>query len=160
MGPMRQVHLMALVAGVLLGSAIARAEDVGAKKMVVKDPSDPSKRLVLVLSRDAGVQLSEADDPGANGASLHLYSATDDFCVVLGAGSNWQSTGTKWKYKDSITKNRALVKDGLLKVKIKSGVTFTLADDGGQGTVNAQVQFGTGTRYCMQCPGNKKDDGS
>jgi len=156
---MRQAHLVALVVGVLLGSAVVRAEDVGTKKMVIKDPADPAKRLVLVLSRDTGVQLSEADDPGANGASLHLYSATDDFCVVLGSGANWQSTTTKWKYKDPVTKNRALVKDGLLKVKIKSDVTFTLADDGGQGTVNAQVQFGTGTRYCMQCPGNTKDDG-
>src|SRR5262249_18090652 len=45
-----------------------------------------------------------------------------------------------------------------LGVKIKSGVTYTLADNGTQGTVNAEVQFGTGTRYCMRCTGNKKDD--
>jgi cysteine-rich repeat protein len=145
------------VLSALLTSAAARAEDVTTKKLIVKDNADPAKRQVSVLSTDLGVQLSEADDPGANGAAVHVYSATDDLCVVLGPGANWTNTGTKWKYKNPISKNRALIGDSKLKVKLK-GVTYTLADDGTQGTVNAQVQFGTGTRYCMQCPGNTKDD--
>ena len=74
------------------------------------------------------------------------------------SGGNWRNTGTAWKYRNPVTKNRALISDGKLKVKIKSGVTYTLADDGSQGAVNAQVQFGFGTRYCMRCTGQGKDD--
>src|SRR5678815_329072 len=146
-GSMRRAHLIGtVVCGLLVGSTLAQGEDVGTRRLSIKD-GDPAKRLVQVLSIDAGVQLSEADDPAANGAALHVYSATDALCVVLEPGGNWQNTGTKWKYRNPITKNRALIGDGKLKVKIKSGVTYTLADDGSQGTVNAQVQFGSGTRY-------------
>src|SRR5262249_1999399 len=56
-------------------------------------------------------------------------------------------------------KNTAQIGDGKVKMKIKAGITYTLADfPSQQGTINAQMQFGTGTRYCMQCSGNTKDD--
>lgn len=137
---------------------LARAEDVSAKKIFIKDNDNPAKRQVQLQSKDLGVQLAEADDPGANGASIHVYSATDDFCVILPSGADWRDTGSKWKYKSPTTKNSAQIADGKLLVKIKSGVTYTLADNGTQGLVNAQVQFGSGTRYCLKCSGNKKDD--
>ena len=157
---MRRAHLIGtVVCGLLVSGTLARGEDVGTRRLLIKD-SDPTKRLIQVLSTDTGVELSEADDPGANGAAIHVYSATDALCVILEPGGNWQNTGTKWKYRNALTKNRALIGDGKLKVKIKSGVTYTLADDGSQGTVNAQVQFGAGTRYCMRCAGNTKDDAS
>lgn len=139
---------------------IAGAEDVTAKKVLIKDNANTAKRKIIVLSKDVGVELAEADDPAANGAVVHLYSATDDFCAILPAGIEWSNTGTKWKYKNSTTKNVAQIKDGKLFVKIGSGIGYSLADDGSQGTVNVQVQFGTGTRYCLRCPGNTKDDGS
>jgi hypothetical protein len=158
---MRRANLVVVVlCGLALTGALARGEDVGTKRLLVKDNADPTRRLVQVVSSDAGVQLSEAEDPATNGASVHVYSATDDLCVVLEPGANWQNTGTRWKYRNAVTKNRALLGDGKLKVKVKSGVTYTLADDGSQGSVNAQVQFGTGTRYCMRCSGNRKDDAS
>src|SRR4029077_9154292 len=57
---------------------------------------------------------------------------------------------------DKSTKNGASVANGKLAVKIKSNVTFSLAGSP-QGAVNDQVQFGTGTRFCMRCSGAKKD---
>jgi len=141
-----------------LSAVPAAAEDVSASKMKVKDNANTTKRQAQVQSKDPGVELAEADDPSVNGAAIHLYSATDDYCAILPAGADWQTNGKLWKYKNKTTKNKAQVGDGKLKVKIKSGVTFSLADDGSQGVVDAQVQFGTGTRYCMRCPGNTKDD--
>lgn len=141
---------------VTLCSTLARAEDVAAKKILIKGHGALQ---IQVQSKDPGVQLSEADDPSASGASLHLYSLTDDLCVQLPAGSGWRIRGTTWKFKDPATKNAAQIGDARLKVKIKYGVLYySLYDDGSQGTVNAQVQFGTGTRYCMKCSGNKKDN--
>jgi hypothetical protein len=132
---------IAMVALATVCATLARAEDISTKKLFIKDhKTDPAKRQVQVQSKDGGVQFSEAGDPGTHGASLHVYSATDDFCVTLPSGAEWKN------------------KDGNLLVKIKSGVTYTLVDNGTQGTVNAQVQFGTGTRYCMRCMGNKKDE--
>src|SRR5438445_300123 len=62
--------------------------------------------------------------------------------------------------EDMSAKNSARIGDGKLLVKIKSGVTYSLADNGTQGNVNVQVQFGNGTRYCMRCSGNTKNDAS
>src|SRR5262249_41036652 len=94
-----------------------------------------------------------------SGATLHLYSASDNFCATLAAGSGWTNKKNKlWKFKDKTSKSSAQLKNGKLLVAIKSGVTFSLADNGTQGTVNAQVQFGTGTRFCIHCSGAKKDD--
>src|SRR5262249_45554943 len=96
--------------------------------------------------------------PGVNGASLHIYSATDDFCAILAPGDSWKLKGTSWKFSDKATKNTAQIKDKKLAVKIKSNVDYSLADNGTQGTVNAVVQFGTGgTSYCMKCSVAKND---
>jgi hypothetical protein len=142
-----------------MGATSARGENVSAKKIFIKDNASPTKRQVLVLSNDAAVQFSDAVAPDTSGASLHLYSATDDFCVVLAGGPEWRSKNDKvWKYKNKATKTVAQIKNGKLLVAIKSGVTFTLADDGTQGPVNAQVQFGTGTRFCLRCATGKKND--
>jgi len=142
--------------------ALSQAADITTKKLLIKDNPVAAKRRLNVLSKDAGVQFSVADAPDTNGASLHAYSATDDFCIILGpgaltAGTGWKKTKTAWKYRSKATKNSAQIKNGKLQVKIK-GDTFTLADNGTQGAVNVQVQFGTGTRYCMRCSAPKKDD--
>jgi hypothetical protein len=151
--------ILSAVAVVIACVAQAEAEDISAKKLAIKDNANPAKRQVQIQSADAGVLLIEADDPGANGASIHVYSATDDFCAVLPSGPEWSTNGKLWKYKNKLTKNSAQIGDGKLKVKIKSNVDYSLADDGTQGIVNVQVQFGDlGTRYCMRCSGNKKDD--
>ncbi len=145
------------IALMTVSPAVAHAKDISAKKVSIKDNANPAKRQVAVQSTDAGVLLTEADDPGANGASLHVYSATDDFCAILPAGPSWKHTSSQWKYANKATKSAAHVGDGKLAFKIKSGVTYTLADNGTQGTVNVQVQFGSGTRYCMRCSAAKKD---
>ena len=140
----------------IVGAGLGRAADISTKSLSIKD-TDPTKRQVSVSSADPAVTYAAADDPGTNGATLHVYSATDDLCAVLPAGLLWKNTGSKWKFKDKVTRNSAQVKDGKLSVKIKSGSTFTL-NELQQGTVNAQLQFGTGTKYCMRCTGNKKDE--
>jgi hypothetical protein len=142
---------------VVAGAALVRADDISAKKLSIKDNANPAKRQIQVLSSDGGVTLSGADDPGTNGAAIHVYSATDDFCAILPAGAGWQHKNSGWKYKNKATKASAQVGDGKLSVKLKSGITYTLADNGTQGPVNVQVQFGTGTRYCMKCVTAKKN---
>ncbi len=146
------------IALMTISPAVAHATDISAKKVSIKDSANPAKRQVAAQSTDAGVLLSEADDPGTNGASVHFYSATDDFCALLAPGPDWKSTSKAWKYANKATKTSASISDGKLKVKVKSGVTYTLADNGTQGTVNVQVQFGSGTRYCMRCSAAKKDN--
>jgi hypothetical protein len=156
---MSKIRLLALaMIGLAMGVTRVHAENISAKKIFIKDNADASKRQVQVLSVDGAVHFSDAVDPAANGASLHLYSTTDDFCATLPAGPDWVSKkGKVWKYKNKATKSSAQLKDGKLLVSIKSGVTYTLQDDGTQAAVNAQVQFGGGTRFCMRCTGNKKN---
>src|SRR5262249_42629879 len=136
----------------IVGAGLGRAADISTKSLSIKD-TDPTKRQVSVSSADLAVTYAAADDPGTNGATLHAYSATDDLCAVLPAGLLWKNTGSKWKFKDKVSRNSAQVKDGKLSVKIKSNITFTL-DELQQGTVNAQLQFGNGTKFCMRCTGN------
>jgi hypothetical protein len=145
------------VALVAFCGTLAHAVDIAGKVILVKDNANPAKRFIKVLSLDPAVTLLSADDPITNGAALHVYSATDDYCAILPADGNWQNLGTKIKYKNTTTKNTALVKDGRLLLKIKSGSTFTL-NPPPQGAVNVQVQFGTGTRFCMRCTTPVKDD--
>src|SRR6266446_363159 len=158
--PMSKTWLATIsaIALMTISPAFADAKDISAKKVSIKDNANPAKRQVAVQSTDAGVLLTEADDPGANGASLHVYSATDDFCAILPSGPNWKKTSSQWKYANKATKTSAHVGNGKLVVKVKSRVTYTLADNVTQGTVNVQVQFGSGTRYCMRCSTAKKDN--
>src|SRR5512143_2234583 len=126
---MKRSALVAVTLALAAGATLALAADISTKKMSIKDNTNPARRQVQVQSKDPAVMFSAADDPGTNGAAVHVYSATDDFCVTLAGGAAWKNKGTSWKYADKLTKNGAQVKDGKLSVKIKSGVTFTLADN-------------------------------
>ncbi len=148
------VALSALALVAAIGSA--RAEDISAKKILIKDNANPAKRQMQLQSADLGVLSAEADDPVANGASIHVYSATDAQCILLPGGPEWTLKKGLYKYNNKITKNQVQLKDGKLLVKLKSGITYSLIDNGTQGAVNAQVQFGpAGTRYCMRCTATK-----
>jgi hypothetical protein len=152
---------IAAAAILLASAALASAADISTKKILIKDNADPTKRQVLVLSKDVGVTYAAADTPSVGGASVHVYSATDAYCAILGPGASWSNPGgNKWKFKDTATKNLAQIKDGRLLLKIKEDTLgYTLADNGSQGAVNVQVQFGTGTKFCMRCGGTiAKDD--
>jgi hypothetical protein len=156
---MSQIRLVAGSAFVFLVVAgAAHAEDISAKKILIKDNPNPVKRQLQLQSADPGVLSSEVDNPIANGAAIHVYSATDNQCVVLPGGPEWTVKKGLWKYNNKVTKNQVQVADKKLQVKLKSGVTISLADNGTQGAVNAQVQFGSGgARYCMRCTGTKDD---
>lgn len=143
------------VLALTVSPGLCPAKDISAKKVSIND-AKPAKEQIAVQSNDAGVLLTDADDPATNGASIHVYSASDDFCAILAPGADWKKTTSAWKYANALTKNSAHVGDGKLSVKIKSGVTYPLSATM-QGTVNVQVQFGIGTRYCMRCSGAKKD---
>jgi hypothetical protein len=145
------------VALVTVTPAFVRAANISAKKVSIKDNANAAKRQIQVQSNDGAVTLVGADTPGTNGAAIHVYSATDNFCAILPADGHWKSTSSALKYANKATKNSAQVGDGKLSVKIKSGVTYTLADNGTQGPVNVQVQFGSGTRFCMKCTTPKKN---
>ncbi len=149
----RTISLSALVA-IACSAATAGAGDISTKKLQIKDHSDAAKRQVQVFSGDAGVLYSDADSPGTKGMSIHVYSATDDLCVVLPAhAEHWkEKAGKSWKYKNPDTKNQAQIANGKLQVKLRSGVNFSLADDFPQDAVNVQVQFGdAGERFCLRC---------
>lgn len=149
----------ALLIGFSAGQALAL--DVTTKKMLIKEHPDPAKRQIQLQSKDAAILFAGAGSPDTEGASVHVYSSTDDFCLQIPAGPLWVNKKDKdWKYKNTITKNQVQWADGKLKVKIKSGVTYTLADDLTQGDINALVQLGTGTQLCLRCTaaGAKKND--
>jgi hypothetical protein len=144
----------------LASAALAPAADISAKKILIKDNADTTKRQVLVLSKDPSIAFANAGNPTIGGASVHLYSATDDYCSIIAPGALWTSPGgNKWKYKDTATKNILQIKDGRILVKLKEDTIGFDLDNTPQGTVNVQVQFALGTRYCMRCGGTVvKDD--
>lgn len=161
---MRHAIRLRSFAAILVASALAagsaQAENISGKKVMIKDNSDPAKRQVQLQSSDAGVSYSDADAPGTGGAWVHVYSATDDHCVQLPSGSGWTDSGKAWKYKDA-DKNQAQIADGKLLVKLRNAVAYSLLDDGTQGAVNVQVQFGAaGASYCMKCTSPTKNSGS
>lgn len=149
-----------VIAFVAAGAALVWATDVSTSKIQIKDNAKVTKRLVQVQSKDAAVTLAGADDPETLGASLHIYSATDDFCAILPGGSSWKSTASKISFNDKVTKNKASIGKGNLSVSIKSGVTYSLIDNGTQGAVNARVRFGSGTEFCLRCTTAKKNTAS
>src|SRR5262249_38081849 len=104
----RAVALSALFG--IVQSGIALADDISTKGMVIKDNTDTTKRSVQVQSKDLSIGLDDAGDPGTNGLSLHVYSATDDFCAALPGGLEWSTKlGKYWKYKNKATKNSAQI---------------------------------------------------
>ncbi len=111
----------------LAASLTVRADDVSTSKMSIKNNVDPAKRQFQLSSTDLALTTAGFDTPSTNGASIHIYSATDDDCVTLPGGTDWNNRNGKWKYKNKATKNALFAKDGKLVVRVKSGVTFTLA---------------------------------
>jgi hypothetical protein len=142
---------------VALCAAGAHAENISAKKMSIKDNSDPAKRQLQLQSGDAGVQLSEGGTAPVNGAALHVYGGAQDFCLQFPGGSNWKSSAMGWQFQDKATKSSLRLGDGRLQVKLKGGVTYSLAGSP-QGAVNALVKFSGGSTYCMKCTMPSKDD--
>jgi hypothetical protein len=160
---MRRKHLAGLCAAMMVAAcatgAMAADENVTAKKILIKDNEDITKRQIFAQSADEQITYADAVDPASTGASIHVWSDTDDFCYVLTASNElWTDTGKAWKYKNPDTKNQATIQAKKVSFKLKSDVGFSLADDGTQGTVNASVQFGpAGTRFCMTCTTPKKN---
>lgn len=154
--------LRVLVAAFVLSARAALAEDISASMLLIKENADPARRQMKLLSADPGIQSGEIDAPESEGGAIHLYTSAmvDRFCRILPAGEKWKARPGKWKFKDKATKTVVSAKDGKLKVVVGAGVTFSLADQGTQNFVNAVVRFGDGTRYCMKCQGNKKNDAS
>ncbi|HEY2775993.1 MAG TPA: hypothetical protein VGK20_18275 [Candidatus Binatia bacterium] len=163
---MHKVTIVALgalfIVGACAGGAAAGDKHITTKKILIKDNTDPAKRQLFGQSGDSLVLYSDAHAPGLNGATVHVWSATDSFCQLFESGPNWQDTGKAWKYKNSDTKNQFTIQDKKLSFKIKSGVTYSLLDNTTQGTVHASVKTGGGTvEYCMTCIGaNGKDTAS
>ncbi len=138
---------------IVLAAGTAHAGDISAKKMQVKMHSDPAKKQFQVMSTDASVLYTDAVAPGTEGASIHIYSATDDLCYVIPGGSEWtEKVGKSWKYKNATTKNQIQIQDGKLQVKLRSGVDLSLSNT--EGTYNVQVTLGdAGEKFCMICSG-------
>ncbi len=152
------VRLVAVLLGVLLGANPTAAREVSTSKMIVVDNAVESRRQIVLESRDPSIHIGEAFDPHLLGTSVHVYSDTDDLCVRLPAGESWKGNARLWRFRDRVTRNKALLRGGSMKILLKSDIAYSLADDGAQGTVNARVRFGSGTGFCLRCDTARRDD--
>lgn len=153
---MRRIAFAGLSAVVLLtacaGPALAApGRNLTTKKMQIKDPSLATKRQILVQSMDPSLTYADADSPDTDGAWVHVYSATDDYCAVL-SNTLWTTNTKTWKYNDKVSKSQVQLTKGKLQVKMKGSLSFGLQDNASQGAVNVIVKIGEGgPRLCMRC---------
>src|SRR5688572_11884763 len=148
---MKAVGFAALA--IVIAAGTASAGDITTKKLQVKMHDDPAKKQFQAFSRDASVLYTDAVAPGTEGASVHIYSATDDLCYIIPGGVEWtEKAGKSWKYKNPVTKNQIQIADGKLQVKLRSAVDLSL--DNPEGEYNVLVQLGDlGEVFCMTCSG-------
>lgn len=138
---------------IVLAAGAAHAGDITTKKLQVKMHSDPAKKQFQAFSGDASIAYADAVAPGTDGASIHIYSATDDLCYVIPGGPEWaDKAGKSWKYKNAATKNQIQLSAGKLQVKLRSGVNLNLSNP--ETSYNVLVQLGdAGEVFCMKCAG-------
>jgi hypothetical protein len=117
-------------AGNDLDCAQPPATAITGRQLLVKDDDDPSRRKLIMQSKDPAIDSSTGTgiDPVADGASLQLYNANggnESVCFQL-PSTGWQASGTApllgYKYKDTAFANgpckAATIKHGkLLKVQ-------------------------------------------
>jgi hypothetical protein len=155
-----KVSALAALAIVLAASS-ASALDITTKKLQVKAHEDPAKKQFQAFSGDDAITYEHAVAPGTDGASVHVYSATDDLCYLIPGGADWtEKVGKSWKYKNKITKNQIQISDGKLQVKLRSNVDLFLSAP--ELEYNVAVQLGDlGEVFCMTCSGAGviRDDG-
>jgi hypothetical protein len=156
---MKSVGLAALA--IVLAASSANALDISTKKLQVKAHEDPAKKQFQAFSGDAAVTYEHAVAPDVDGASVHVYSATDDLCYLIPGGLDWtEKVGKSWKYKNPTTKNQIQIADGKLQVKLRSNVDLFLSAP--EVEYNVVVQLGdAGEPFCMTCSGAGviRDDG-
>jgi YVTN family beta-propeller protein len=137
------------------------------KTLLVRDHgSDPSRRKLVMLSRDPAIALGPAADPTVGGASVRLFrpGSGEEFAVVLPA-AGWRALGTPagskgYLFKDAVgTCAVAVVKPGrVLKAVCKGGgVDFTL-DESAQGALGATLQLGAAPPFCLEFGGSVLKD--
>jgi hypothetical protein len=138
---------------IVIAAGTAEAGDISAKKMQVKMHDDAAKKQFQVFSSDASITYTDAVAPGTDGASIHIYSATDDLCYVIPGGSDWtEKVDKSWKYKNPLNKNQVQISDGKLQVKLRSGVALSLNNP--EGDYNVQITLGdAGEKFCLHCEG-------
>ena len=123
-------RILVVVFVFLLWPLFAHAADqtVLGKQLLVKNPSTPEKRKVILKAAESATDNTLVGDPTANGAtlSISLYGGTTSSQVFnLPAGVNakgkpfWSGDATNgYKYKDSKGENGPLK---LAQLKIKNG---------------------------------------
>jgi hypothetical protein len=169
--PIRRLVLLAAVA-VLCSSGVAHSGSSGhipisGKKLLVKDTADPSKRLVVFVSKDPQFL---PGNPTIGGTIFEVFNPDSlpdcNFARWTMPASNWREKNGKYLYADdemlSSPVKRATMKDGLLKVLVKgSAIDLVLIGNGPQGTMGARMQV-AGPFWCTNFPGDdgvlKRDD--
>ncbi len=174
--PGNDVEITILTSSLSVWAAAVRlplppSTSIGAKKLLIKDDPNPSRRKIVFLSKDAAIDTTNPAgiDPASEGAFLHVYnSATgDSACFVLPAPF-WTAKGRlpspSFKYSDKNFANGAcktvMIKDGkLLQATCQAKtqpITYSL-NEPTQGSV--AVMFGSGdTRYCTVLGGTVQKD--
>jgi hypothetical protein len=153
----RRAAASSLLAIALLTASAVPAhalENVTAKKMQITD-TDPSKRKVQFQSSDTQISQAEAAAADSEGASLHVFSATDDQCFSVGASDCELSSSGKLKCKSAAGKIQ--VRDGSAKAQFKVGVTYSL-NEPTQGTVTMILRVGSAQTWCAVCDGTGTDE--
>jgi hypothetical protein len=145
---------------VVLCPALAHAADqtVLGKQLLVKDPSTPDKRKVILKAVEAGTDNTLVGDPTVDGAtlSIDLYGlvggTTSSQVFDLPAGMNakgkpfWSGDATKgYKYKDAKGENGPLK---LAKLKIKNGTFQVKVVISGKGGAVSLVPPNDGVGAC------------
>ena len=139
------------------------------KKMLVKDPGDPTKRFITFLAKDERIQSpapGSIHDPRLAGATFRIWNPTtlEEATFSLPAGPDWLAIGTPpgvkgYRYKDKTGTNpcrKALLrhqKKLTVTCKAKSGaIPFTL-DEPTQGSLAVSLQAGGSAPQCASFGG-------
>lgn len=147
---------------------------ISGKKLLVKDRlSDPSKRKIVLQSKDPTVQPvapGGGGDPTVGGAEFGLLNpSTLEQVLISLPAIHWRGLGKPagvkgYKYLDKTLSSGpckiALLRAGKLKVSCRgSAIGFTL-DEASQGSLVTTLRLGTDLPYCTVFGGTIKKDRS
>ena len=120
---MSKTWLVGIATVALVTASAARAEDIAGKKILDQGQRQPGE----AADHQGAVHSTprHARERGRPGHERRVGPRLQRDRRLLRrsspAGRNWEDNGTKWKYKNTTTKNSAQVKDGRLLVKVKTG---------------------------------------
>jgi hypothetical protein len=166
---MRRLLLAAVLVVVFPLHAHASDQTVLGKQILVKDPSTPDKRKIILQAKETATDNTLVGDPTSGGATLSIsvYGGTTSAQVfTMPAGNNakgkpfWTGDATKgFKYKDTKGENGAVkiaqiaIKNGTFQIKVlisgKTGTVSVTPPNPGSGACT-RLAIGGGDSYSVR----------